>query len=350
MTSSNIWPLIGRDDELAALQALFTEHRGTVVTLSGAAGVGKTRLAQAFRHHLDADGWDTAWVAASHAASGVPLGAFSHLLPVTDVPDDARGRLEVAMRVLRPGARPLLLVVDDAHLLDATSARLVRRLVADRRVALLVVSPLPLPMSGGGTDGRSATGPVGLSPARMTLEPLKPADVRRLIEVVLDGSVTDRGYRAIWRRSRGWPLVAITLALGSADAASLIQHDGRWHLTGRLRCDHRLVETVDDLLADLCLTDRRVLEIAVLEAGPARTEDLEVSRPETVTHLLRVGLVAAGDHGARSDDSGSVAVRSPVLVEGLRANTPACVRVRAGRRTAHHGDGAVELDDRVTAA
>src|SRR5262245_6086695 len=74
------WPLVGREDELAVAAAALTEH-GSVV-LTGAAGVGKTRLAHEVVAHVASERDRTEWVAATQAAATVPLGAVAHLVPV----------------------------------------------------------------------------------------------------------------------------------------------------------------------------------------------------------------------------------------------------------------------------
>ena len=81
----NRWPLVGRDDELelatSALEAC------NCVVLTGAAGVGKTRLAREVLARVATDHDRTEWVAATQSAATVPLGAVAHL-----VPDAAIGR------------------------------------------------------------------------------------------------------------------------------------------------------------------------------------------------------------------------------------------------------------------
>ena len=47
-------PLIGRTEELGLVEKLVQEHR--LVTVTGAAGVGKTRLVEELRAHLTASG------------------------------------------------------------------------------------------------------------------------------------------------------------------------------------------------------------------------------------------------------------------------------------------------------
>ena len=56
--------------------------------LSGAAGVGKTRLATELLEYAADQGWATQRAVGTRAVAGVPFGAFAHLLPPGD--DTAR--------------------------------------------------------------------------------------------------------------------------------------------------------------------------------------------------------------------------------------------------------------------
>ena len=51
---ASLSPLIGRAEELGLIEKLVQEHR--LVTVTGAAGVGKTRLVEELRAHLAAAG------------------------------------------------------------------------------------------------------------------------------------------------------------------------------------------------------------------------------------------------------------------------------------------------------
>ena len=110
-------PLIGREDELRVLQSLLLAH--PLVTVSGAGGIGKTRLAQAATRSLQPP-QDLAWVDlvgledAATLAAAVAQALGIELAGATD----ARAALAAALR-----GRTALLVLDNAeHLLDAVAA------------------------------------------------------------------------------------------------------------------------------------------------------------------------------------------------------------------------------------
>ena len=136
--------LIGRDDDLLALGALIDRHRGThrLVTIAGAGGIGKTRLAQTLLQ--------------------ARTGAFAHgvcfvdLAPVTDprqiadtiatalgVPTAAGDATEALTRTVAP--LEILILLDNAeHLLDEV-ARIASHLLASAPgLQLLVTSQAPL--------------------------------------------------------------------------------------------------------------------------------------------------------------------------------------------------------------
>src|SRR5205823_2800017 len=74
------WPLIGRAGELQRVDALLCGGGGGVV-LAGPPGVGKTRLGAEGLALAGARGFATLRVAGTHAAAGLPFGAFAPLLP-----------------------------------------------------------------------------------------------------------------------------------------------------------------------------------------------------------------------------------------------------------------------------
>ena len=136
------WPLVGRRVELEALAGIVGDDRVGGVVLAGAAGVGKSRLAREALARAVAAGQDAEWVAATRAAASIPFGAVSHLLPPAErLGDDRLDTLRRAAALLadRGGGRPLVLAVDDAHLLDDASAALVH-LLALRGLAVVLAT------------------------------------------------------------------------------------------------------------------------------------------------------------------------------------------------------------------
>lgn len=130
--------LIGRDPELAALDALLREHR--LVTLAGPGGIGKTRLALAWCHGPGAER-HLAWVDLAGATDPALLPA----LVLAAVGGAAGGApVEQALRTaLAP--QSMTLVLDNAESLAAGTAALARSLLDHAPgLRLLVTSQVPL--------------------------------------------------------------------------------------------------------------------------------------------------------------------------------------------------------------
>ncbi|MDT7793022.1 MAG: hypothetical protein QOD59_2458 [Mycobacterium sp.] len=124
------WLTSPHEPALELLETGVRERAGTV--LIGAAGVGKTWVAQTAADRLASQFGRVDWVTATKPA--VPFSAFSHLI---DVPSTGK-----TAAVLRDARESLgdgrLLVVDDAHLLDKLSAALVYQLAVSGTAKLIV--------------------------------------------------------------------------------------------------------------------------------------------------------------------------------------------------------------------
>ncbi len=134
-------PLYGRERELKALGALIETHR--LVTVVGAGGIGKSRLAQAAAHALAGRWPDGTWMVELAGLSDperLPNAVAQALHLSLSGPGDTRGEL-----VARLSQRDLLLVLDNCeHLLDAAAALAQALSEGAPKVTLLATSQEPL--------------------------------------------------------------------------------------------------------------------------------------------------------------------------------------------------------------
>ncbi len=136
-------PLIGRDDDLAALGVLIEQHR--LITITGAGGMGKTRLAQHLLHerrNAYADG--AAWVDLSALADPALLpSAIGSALGLQMGSGDPRKALVAAMHPLS-----VLVALDNAERHVDEVASIARGLLDGApRLRLLVTSQMPLKLT-----------------------------------------------------------------------------------------------------------------------------------------------------------------------------------------------------------
>jgi len=313
------WPLIGRTREIELLQRTLTGPRTRSVVLVGAAGVGKTRLAREAQAIAERAGRPTQWVIATHSSARTPLGAFAPLLPATeqvetpaDTLPDLLHRSALAL-VARGRGRPLLLFVDDAHLLDETSAGLIQQLVATDAVSVVL------------TIRSSESVPPSLTALwkddlaiRVELNRLESATVGALLGAALGGQIDPAAVVELAERSGGNVLFLRELVLGAVAEGNLVREMDMWRLCGRLAPSERIVELVAARLQGLDDASRALLELAAY-AEPLGSRELSATTPATVASLERQGLLVSGFDGRRLE----VRLAHPLYADVLRRGTSA---------------------------
>ncbi|MFJ4948128.1 LuxR C-terminal-related transcriptional regulator [Streptomyces sp. NPDC088760] len=300
------WPFTGRADELELVRGALTAGRpGIVVT--GPAGRGKTRLiTEAVR------GTDHARVTGTPEAPDLPLAAFAHLLPDTV-------SLHRAVRALS-GVR--LLVVDDAQLLDETSAALVHQLAVHGRTRLVVAAadgpPAPAAVS------RLWTGE--LLP-RLPLDPLSREDTAQLLA---GAGLEPLTVRRLHQACRGdlRLLRDLVAALAGSGRLTAVAGTGERAWRGALPVTPAVRERLAPALERSGPGERDALErLAFAEPLPLPADELDLAALE---HLEADGLIDVDEHGA-------VTLAHPLHGPALRATAGRLRARRLGRAPFAHG-------------
>ncbi|GAA2040881.1 LuxR family transcriptional regulator [Catenulispora yoronensis] len=341
------WPLIGRAAEWERLRA--AARTGAVIV--GPAGVGKTRLAQEFARHA-APGRAPVVIVGSASASRIPLGAVSRLLPSNPPPTD-RTPVEVALAaVLAPGAfgasnasnasnasdassgpsgdtaaspHGVLLLVDDAHLLDEASATVVHQAVLSGRATVLatVRSGEPVP------DAVTALWK-DLGAARIDLGALSDAAVADLVGVALPGPVDGIALGRITAAVQGNALILRELLASAREVGLLAESAGAWRLTGPLTAAPRLTELLLARIGALTPAERSALEVLAVSEPVGVALFAELVPPDVVEAVERRGLAVVTVDGRRRE----VRLAHPLYGELLRSSMPAIAALRHSRRAA----------------
>jgi hypothetical protein len=233
--------------------------RGFIV--GGAAGVGKSRLAEECVERAAAAGFRVGRATASAAAGAVPLGAIAHLLPTgVDLTDPVAGFAAAARELAdRPG-RQWVLFVDDMHLLDAASAVLLRQLMDTG--ALLLIGTV---RTGEPYGEAVAALRGGDSVYRVDPTELSPEQVEVLLQAALGRPLARRTLHELSAASGGNVLYLRELVLGALAAGNLTEDGEIWHLVDdRLPGTARLTEMIGARLAAADPAGRPVLELLAL--------------------------------------------------------------------------------------
>jgi len=314
--SDSTWPLIGRAEVTRAMRGVLAGQAGGLV-LVGEAGVGKTRIALECLRTAEAKGCHIAQVTATRTAAGIPFGALAPLLPDVRSAAESETRASLLHRhtvalLGHASGRRLVLMVDDAQLLDVASATLVHYLATTTDAALVLTvregDTTPVP------DTIVALWRERLLD-RVDIVPLTAAETAELLASALEGPVDASTASEFAERCQGNPLFLRELVGSALQEGVLRREAGTWTLSGPLAPSKRLVELVEARLADLDTEQRRLLEIISFgePLGPGEIEALADLR--AAEQLERYGLITSRLTGRRLH----VRMAHPMFGEVLRS-------------------------------
>ncbi|MGM0412257.1 MAG: ATP-binding protein [Pseudomonadota bacterium] len=373
-------PLVGRRRERARLFAAarrLRQGRGDACLLRGEAGIGKSRLAAAVRDRtgqrltaatVGSEGPETdrplepflqfvEQLAALHpdqplaerrrrleeALAEVDVGAAEGevvlrlLLEPPRADDELPGEVHHALARLilaRSSAQPLMLVVEDIHVADTASRRVLAELArhAPDHPLLLI------------TTGRPETAPVaGLHP--LDLAPLGTAELEAIIAGTAPAPLDPEGRQALARMSEGVPLFAEELArTGAADGEagsppSLEQlATARLDAAGRAARTARLLALVgrEATAGFLAWLDERPMDETTADLQWLEADNLVLRRPrrEGVFYRVRHALLEQAFY--RSLPPGEAARLHRRLAQGIEAESPTEADARPAWLADHH--------------
>jgi DNA-binding CsgD family transcriptional regulator len=296
------WPLIGRGDEVRLLTGVLdAEATSGGMVIAGGAGVGKTRLAREAAAAAAERGWVIRSVQGTAAAQAIPLGAFAQWVGHLDDQPLTLVSSVIAALTASPDNAPVLVVVDDVHLIDDLSAfvlhQLVRRHEATVIATLRTGERVPETVTALWKDGQLQ---------RLNLEPLSREQCILLLEAVLGDPIEDRSAARLWELTGGNVLFVRELVKQELQAGRLVRDDeDRWQWTGLSAVSPTLSELVDtyvgaaseqllEVLDLVAVAEPLALEHLVALADPAAIEEAERRELISISHDAADDLVRLG--------------------------------------------------------
>jgi len=296
--------LYGRATELKTLRQIWRQARdgeGNTILVEGEAGVGKTRLVDAFLDglgdegahvlygsyppsgglgglsdallgHFDSENLEAA-IAPHLAATPSLVPAFAALLRHQSPPAGAaeitgESHSAVFGQLMRGLAaeRPLLWVVEDLHFADANSRRIVlslARALEGKRVLLLLTTRPDLP------DGELSQLSRLTGFRRMPLPRLSPREVVRLLrDAFRSEALAEKLGVKIAYKSDGVPFFVFEMIRGLKEGQFIEELPDGSYVESRVIREIEVPSAVRDLigvrLADLTVEDRNLLDVAAV--------------------------------------------------------------------------------------
>jgi DNA-binding CsgD family transcriptional regulator len=315
------WSFVGRGEELARLTEAAAGATGRGLILGGTAGIGKSRLLREGVARLETERLSVWSTTANAATVGLPLGGLSQVLPADQpTPASTSGLLRWAVDVLRQQAagRPIVLAIDDAHLLDPLSATLVYYVARTEHATVLATvrtgEPVPDPVRALWTDDLVE---------RVELGPLTCTEIADLLRQVLGGPVDTASVDRLWQLSQGNALLLRELVLAARAGGDLNESYGVWHWTGRFELMPTLTEVIDARIGQLTTEVRAVLELVAFGEPIGLPLLVRATDPAAVELAEERQLIRV----VRDDRRANVWLAHPLYGEVVRQRCPV-TRVR----------------------
>ncbi len=284
--------LVGREAELQQISPAlddFSAGTGSVVLLSGPAGVGKSRFAEEIAAKASTSGAQVMRGSAYEFERQVPYGPFSEALDdfVLGLPEQqSRGIMDAApidifpllpktalrfdrvsqtteshdrpflfsaieslLRSLAASA-PVVMILDDLHAADESALELFHFLGRQSRSMplLLIVTYRSEGEALNNNFARAlaALNRIGVG-TRVTLDSLDEESVRSIVSTILPGDVPDEIVSAVFTTSEGNPLYVEETVRTMLESGSISSLDEKWTLESELAA---VPETISSILID----------------------------------------------------------------------------------------------------
>ncbi len=270
-----MWPLVGRSEEMRVIATALSDPGSSGIVIRGAAGVGKSRIAREALNAAASQGCEVRWVAGTHSARRLPLGA---LVAWTGRSSDSLELVTGAIGALSAGpeGKTVVVAVDDVALLDDLSTFVVHQII-ERRAAKVVLTQ---------RDGESiptATQELwkGQSLHRLDLQPLSAEETASLVSSTLGGPLESTAAEHLWRLTRGNALYLRNIVDVEVAENRLVQQKGCWRWSGDMGIPPNLVELIESRIGAVSAPVTDVLDV------------LAVAEPIDLPILMRVADPAA---------------------------------------------------------
>jgi DNA-binding CsgD family transcriptional regulator len=275
------WPLIGRSEQVGAIEAAIGASDVSGIVVYGAAGVGKSRIARVALSAAESQGCECRWVVGTSSARAIPLGAFTAWAPsgVTDTVQLLRGVIE-SLTATSSGAT-VVVCVDDVHLLDDLSIFVVHQIV-QRGVAKVILTiregePIAAVVQEIWTVGQFD---------RLDLQPLSHDETTTLLSATFDGPMDPGAAHRLWKLTRGNVLYLRNIVEQEVADGRIVRQRGYWRWIGDPVMPPGLVELIESRIGALrgpvsdvvdALAVGEPIELAALRriTDPAAVEEAE---------------------------------------------------------------------------
>lgn len=282
--------LVGRNALLAEIEAALRRDDVYGILVYGDTGTGKSVLA---RHLLERPHGNFVpfLVTPASGLTGIPYGALAPFL-IHATPQDMASPLSVLRVVLtflrrNSDGRPILVVVDDAHLLDDDSSHLLVQLTTSRTVVLAAFACPTTPTS----DELVSLCRDGLL-ERFDVGPLDHDEALELCTQVLGAGIVRGASDRLCDEASGNPLFLKAILDEALVNGSLSRFDGVWTLDdSELRIPGALVDLVRAVTLELDDDERKAFEVLALGGVVSFADLVRVSGEPGVFGLLSRGLV-----------------------------------------------------------
>jgi DNA-binding CsgD family transcriptional regulator len=305
------WPLTGRSEEMRAIEAAILASDVSGIVIAGPAGVGKSRIAREALSAAASQGYESRWAVGTTAARTIPLGAFTVWAPsgVTETVQLVHGAIESLTAA--PAGTPVVVAVDDVHLLDDLSTFVVEQIV-QRGAAKMVLTvrdgePIPVAVQeiwrGGEFD-------------RLDLAPLCLHETTTLLSATLGASVDPDAAQRLWALTRGNALYLRNIVEQEVADDRLEEQHGFWRWVDDPVVAPGLVELIESRIGDLPAPVADVIDA------------LAVGEPIELPVLTRITDVAAVEE---ADTRGLITLEPVVGGLEVRVSHPLYGEVRRRR-------------------